>query len=111
MAVKLLFDRLKGGLIISPNRHPKITRFSRYFAYGHLPEDLQELSYQFAWLAQTAVDFLMDSIELEDLLNKLWEAKNIAVVSAGFRELKATKDEKINRGDAVDEEGRTIHIG
>jgi hypothetical protein len=111
MAVRLLFDRLKDGLIISPNRHPSVIGLGKYFAYGHLPEDLQDVSYQFAFLAQTMVDLLMDSPELSETLRKLWEAKNQAVLAAGFLELKASKQEKINRGDAVDEEGRTIHIG
>lgn len=100
---------LSQGLRISPLRHPSTVRMGKYFAYGHLPEDLQKVSYEFAWLGQTLVDLLQDSPELTESLRKLWEAKNQAVLAAGFLKMKASKEDKIARGDAVDDEGRTIH--
>lgn len=100
---------LSKGLRISPARPTSTVRMGRYFAYGHLPEDLQAISYEFAFLAQTMVDLLQDSPELTETLQKLWEAKNQAVIAAGFLQLKASKEDKLARGDAVDEEGRTIH--
>lgn len=102
---------LSDGLRISPLRHSSTMRMGKYFAYRHLPPKLQTISQEFAWTAQVMVDLLMDSPELTETLRKLWEAKNQAVLAAGFLDLTASKQEKVNRGDAVDDDGRTIHHG
>jgi hypothetical protein len=75
---------LSEGLIVTPNRHPSIQHMAKHFAYGHLPEDLQEVSSQFASLGQFLLDTQADSPELTEALRKLWEAKNCAVLNAGF---------------------------
>lgn len=55
------------------------------FAYQHLPEHLKFVSKPFYELAEEMVTNLPteNSIELtEQMLTKLWEAKNLAVVMA-----------------------------
>ncbi len=75
---------LSQGLIIGANRHPGIRHLSKHFAYGHLPPHLQKISMRFAGLAQYLVDTLPDGPELTESLRKVWEAKNCAVLHAGF---------------------------
>lgn len=58
---------------------------AKLFAYDHLPQHLKVISQGFHELAEYAVEKLPTSqnIELtEQMLTKLWEAKNLAVVMA-----------------------------
>lgn len=100
---------LSNGLVISSSRHPSIRQMGKYFAYGHLPPKLQAISVEFALIGQFMVDYFKDCPELTETLRKLWEAKNQAVLAAGFLDLAADRQEKIDRGDAVNEDGRTVH--
>ena len=50
----------------------------KYFAYSHLPEDLQAVSKRFAELANYIKTFV-PSVEREVALRKLLEAKDCAV--------------------------------
>lgn len=95
-------DPLANGLIVSPQRNPNIIRMAQYFRYGHLPKALQDISCQYAALAQSMVDAFNDGPELTEMLKKLWEAKNLAVIAAGFIGSLATREEKIARGDVVE---------
>ena len=75
---------LANGLIIAKDRHPSVQHMAPLFAFGHLPPALGQISAQFAHLAQYMVNNTIDGPELTETLRKLWEAKNCAVVHAGF---------------------------
>lgn len=61
--------------------HPAVEYRLRWFVYDHLPEKLQEISKPFHALAHKLAEEL-EGIEVTAALDKLWEAKNLAVVSA-----------------------------
>ena len=61
--------------------HPAVEYRLRWFAYDHLPERLQKISKPFSELAHKLSEEL-EGIEVTAALDKLWEAKNLAVVSA-----------------------------
>lgn len=75
---------LSNGLIMPSSMHYSIQHMGRHFAYGHLPEELQGVSMRFAQLAQFLVDSCLYGPELTESLRKLWEAKNSAVLHAGY---------------------------
>lgn len=75
---------LSDGLIISQDRHPSTKHMALHFRYSHLPPMLQDVSRQFAELGQYLVDHLKDGPELTVALRHLWDAKNSAVLQAGF---------------------------
>jgi hypothetical protein len=54
-------------------------RMLKYFAYGHLPSNLQTFSRPFGDLAQQLCDMLPASPERTVCLRKLLEAKDCAV--------------------------------
>lgn len=54
-------------------------RMMKYFAYDHLPEDLQYVSRQCCDLAACMVNLLPESAELTAGLRKLLEAKDCFV--------------------------------
>jgi hypothetical protein len=64
------------------NRHPSVKHFGQLFAYSHLPEHLQAISYPFAQLAGDLLNALQDGPELSAALRKLVEAKDCAVRQA-----------------------------
>ena len=57
----------------------KEERMLKWFAYGHLPEHLQEVSKPFCELAENMVFFLDPGPERTVFLRKLLEAKDAAV--------------------------------
>mgnify|MGYP001571260836 CR=1 FL=1 len=57
----------------------------QYFAYQHLPAQLQAVSKQFSELAYGIVDTLPQNLERTVALRKLLEAKDCAVRSAIFK--------------------------
>ena len=61
------------------DRHPSVQQLLGFFAYHHLPADLQHISRHFAVLADIAVNTLPESPELTVCLRKLLEAKDCAV--------------------------------
>jgi hypothetical protein len=54
----------------------------KYFAYGHLPERLQEISKPFCELAKQTADRCPENPETTVALRKLLEAKDAAVRAA-----------------------------
>ena len=64
------------------NRHPATQHFQPLFEYGHLPEDLAQISAAFTTLAEFAVHNLQDGPELTSGLRKLLEAKDCMVRQA-----------------------------
>lgn len=75
---------LANGLDVETDRHTGVRHLAKHFAFGHLPEHLQEISRRFAELGQFLVESQHDGPELTEALRKLWEAKNCAVLHAGF---------------------------
>ena len=63
-------------------RHPSTTGLLRYFAWEHLPPDLQPISRACAQLAEEMVQDLPDGPELTTGLRKLLEAKDCFVRAA-----------------------------
>lgn len=63
-------------------RHPSTTGILRYFAYEHLPENLQAVSRPLGETALAMVDALPDGPELTAGLRKLLEAKDCFVRAA-----------------------------
>jgi hypothetical protein len=61
--------------------HPSTSAILRYFAYEHLPEDLQQISRPFGELAHTMAEQLQGP-ELTAGMRKLLEAKDCAVRAA-----------------------------
>lgn len=61
--------------------HPSIAHVLRFFAYTHLPAQLQEVSRPFADLAQQVAERAPQSQETTVALRKLLEAKDAAVRS------------------------------
>ena len=61
--------------------HPSVEHIMKYFRYDHLPPKLQEVSKDFAELAQTVAK-LPSSPEVTVSLRKLLEAKDAAVRAA-----------------------------
>jgi hypothetical protein len=65
--------------------HPSIPALLRYFEYGHLPPELQQVSKPFHDLAHNVVDEFGETIDvgsgaqLNRCLHKLLEAKDCAV--------------------------------
>jgi len=59
--------------------HPAISHVLKFFAYGHLPAHLQEVSKPFADLAQQTADRAPENQETTVALRKLLEAKDAAV--------------------------------
>lgn len=64
------------------DRHPSVQHFGQLFAYSHLPEHLQAVSFPFAQLAGELLGALKDGPELSAALRKLVEAKDCAVRQA-----------------------------
>lgn len=60
-------------------RHPATVQVCRHFSYAHLPQHLAEVSFLFATLATTLVQWLPDGPELTTALRKLLESKDCAV--------------------------------
>lgn len=58
--------------------HPSIAHVLKFFTYGHLPPNLQDVSRPFAELAQTVANS-SSSQETTVALRKLLEAKDAAV--------------------------------
>lgn len=54
----------------------------KYFAYSHLPENLQTVSKPFSDLANTLISKLQPGPELSVALRKLLESKDAAVRAA-----------------------------
>ena len=63
-------------------RHPSVAHFEPMFQYGHLPQDLRDISAASATLAAYAVNHLQDGPELAAGLRKLLEAKDCFVRQA-----------------------------
>lgn len=63
-------------------RHPATTHVLKYFAFRHLPVDLQVVASRCAELANRMVDELPDGPELTAGLRKLLEAKDCFVRAA-----------------------------
>ncbi len=59
--------------------HPAIQHVLKFFAYGHLPERLQEVSKPFSELAEQVANRAPDNQETTVALRKLLEAKDAAV--------------------------------
>ncbi len=59
--------------------HPAVQHVLKFFAYGHLPEKLQQASKPFADLAHQVAERAPDSQETTVALRKLLEAKDAAV--------------------------------
>lgn len=57
----------------------------QFFAYAHLPENLQDISRPFGELAQRIVDTLPSSPERTVALRKLLESKDCAVRAKPYR--------------------------
>lgn len=70
------------GLAGLEGRHVAVAAMARKFAWGQLPEHLQEISRPIAIAAATMAELLPDGPDLTDGLRKLWEAKNSFVVAA-----------------------------
>ncbi|MET7437932.1 hypothetical protein ACFYQQ_01285 [Streptomyces sp. NPDC005496] len=64
------------------DRHPGTSHVARYFAYAHLPEQLQSVSRPFQELADQMIQALPDGPELTAGLRKLLEAKDCMVRAA-----------------------------
>lgn len=62
--------------------HPSVTAILRYFAWEHLPADLQEISRPIGELAHAMADTLTSGPELTAGLRKLLEAKDCLVRAA-----------------------------
>jgi hypothetical protein len=80
----IMKSELQNGLVLNRVRHPDVMHMAPHFAFAHLPPHLQNVSRQFARLAQFLVDSQSDGPELVVALRKLWESKNSAVLHAGF---------------------------
>ncbi len=63
-------------------RHPATVSIARYFAYGHLAQPMQDISYACAVLARRMIHDLPDGPELTTGLRKLLEAKDCFVRAA-----------------------------
>lgn len=61
--------------------HPAIAHVLKFFAFGHLPVNLQEVSRPFAELAQQVAERAPNNQETALALRKLLEAKDAAVRS------------------------------
>jgi len=59
--------------------HPAIAHVLKYFAYEHLPENLQAVSKPFGELAKQVAERAPDNQETTVALRKLLEAKDAAV--------------------------------
>ena len=67
---------------VAQDRHPSTLRLLSYFAYSHLPTELQTVSYGCCELAYSMVEKLPDGPELTVGLRKLLEAKDCFVRAA-----------------------------
>lgn len=87
-------------------RHASVARLRRLFEFDHLPEHLAAVSSTFALAALRLLDQCPDSPELTEALRKLWEAKNLAVVSVARPESERGHKTKLARaaqcGDLMD---------
>lgn len=63
-------------------RQPATEHLLRFFAYAHLPEPLQAVSFECSVLADEMVERLADGPELTAGLRKLLEAKDCFVRAA-----------------------------
>lgn len=63
-------------------RHPSTTQLAQFFAYDHLPEQLQAVSRPCHDLAEQMIAALPDGPELTAGLRKLLEAKDCFVRQA-----------------------------
>lgn len=66
-------------------RHPGTVALARWFAFGHLPHALQQISAPCYFLAERMIEELPDGPELTAGLRKLLEAKD-CFVRAGLDE-------------------------
>lgn len=57
----------------------------QFFAYGHLPQHLQQMSAPFAALAKAMNDLLPENAEKTTALRKLLESKDCAVRAVLFK--------------------------
>ena len=69
------------GLAQKQEMHPSVSALLRFFAYNHLPEDLQKVSAPFCKLAKFIAYDLPGNAETTVALRKLLEAKDCAVRS------------------------------
>lgn len=79
-------------------RHPSVAHFQALFDYGHLPSPLQEVSAQFADLAESLLEILSDGQELSAGLRKLVEAKDCCVRQAVLDRKIEVRGEGVNGG-------------
>ncbi|MGW3442165.1 hypothetical protein [Streptomyces sp. NPDC001076] len=61
--------------------HPAVERLLDNFRYDHLPAELQEVSRPFHDLAHQLAEMLT-GLEITRALERLWDAKNWAVLAA-----------------------------
>lgn len=59
--------------------HPSVAALMRFFAYQHLPPNLQAISAPFGVLAEQVANRAPDNPETSACLRKLLEAKDCAV--------------------------------
>ena len=64
------------------DRHPATQHLVQFFAFDHLPEDLQKVSRPFSVLANSLLVRLPDGPEVTAGLRKLLEAKDCMVRAA-----------------------------
>lgn len=62
--------------------HPAVAHLLKFFAYEHLPSNLQEVSMPFSTLAHIVANELPDNAEKTVALRKLLESKDCAVRAA-----------------------------
>ena len=67
---------------MSPEQNLGRSQIMRYFAYDHLPENLQQFSKPFCDLAEHIEEILLPGPEKSTALRKLLEAKDAAVRAA-----------------------------
>lgn len=73
----------------------------QFFAYKHLPEDLQHLSQYFADLALVLNDRLPDNSEKTTMLRRLLEAKDCAIRAHLFKPTAAEIEEMKKKYEEV----------
>ena len=73
---------LSANIPVPMERHPSTLRLLSYFAYSHLPTELQAVSYGCCELAYSMVEKLPDGPELTVGLRQLLMAKDTFVRAA-----------------------------
>lgn len=69
-------------MALQEGRHPSVSAITKYFEFGHLPDDLAAVSSECADVATRMLQMLPDSAELTAGLRKLLEAKDCFVRAA-----------------------------